>query len=100
MKQDPQGVLRGPSRPRRLATALSFAFSLGQWGLAHYAQAQTDPATQQYQREQERERALRRQQETTPDVRLPAESAAPAPPLPAQETPCYPIRRVELRGEE
>ena len=67
--------------------------------MAHELHAQTDPATQQYQREQQRERALRRQQETTPDVRLPAESAAPAPPLPAQETPCYPIRRVELRGE-
>lgn len=92
--------MRGPLRPRRLATALSFAFSLGQWGVAHELHAQTDPATQQYQREQQRERALRRQQETTPDVRLPAESAAPALPLPAQETPCYPIRRVELRGEE
>lgn len=100
MKQDPRGVLRGRLRPRRLATALSFAFTFVQCGAAADARSQSDPATQQYQREQERERALRRQQERAPDVRLPVQPAVSAPSVPLRETPCYPIRRVELRGDE
>ncbi len=49
---------------------------------------------------QERERVLREQQETAPDVRLrPAQ--APPPDLPPQdETPCFPIERIRLDGED
>ncbi|MCL1960765.1 MAG: ShlB/FhaC/HecB family hemolysin secretion/activation protein [Desulfovibrionaceae bacterium] len=50
-------------------------------------------------RQQERERALREQQERGVDARL--EQAAPAQPrrLPTQESPCFRIDRIALEGE-
>lgn len=65
------------------------------------ALAQTqNSATQELLRQQERERILREQQEVLPDVRL---RPAPAPlleQLPEHETPCFPISRILLEGEE
>jgi hemolysin activation/secretion protein len=60
----------------------------------------TDSATQELLRQRERERALREQQETTPDVRL--EQPAPAAPdrIPANETPCFPIQHIRLDGDD
>lgn len=51
------------------------------------------------QRRQERERALRAQQEPSVDARL--EAPAPVPPalLPRDETPCFRIDQVRLTGE-
>nr|WP_233176161.1 ShlB/FhaC/HecB family hemolysin secretion/activation protein [Dyella sp. ASV24] len=59
-----------------------------------------DPATQELLRQQERERALRAQQESTPDVRLPRQASNPADRIPASETPCFPIQAIRLVGDD
>jgi hemolysin activation/secretion protein len=64
-----------------------------------FAQA-VDSATQALLRQQERERALREQQETTPDVRLPRQADAAADRLPTNETPCFPIQVIRLDGDD
>ena len=51
----------------------------------------------QQQRQQDRERQLRQQLETAPDVRLVPPSNAPEA-VPADERPCFPIRAIELNG--
>lgn len=65
------------------------------------ALAQTqDGAAQELLRQQERERVLREQQETAPDIRSPP---APAPSwelLPRDETPCFTIDRIRLDGDD
>ena len=53
----------------------------------------------EFQRQQERERALREQQETTPDVRLQRPTVA-EPQLPKGETPCFVVHKLQLQGEE
>ena len=58
--------------------------------------AQQDAA--ELRRMQEREAQTREQLERAPDVRLPAPAAAPLR-LPEQETPCFHIRQLELRGD-
>ena len=61
--------------------------------------AQTLPDGQigkELQRQQERERQLREQQEKTPDVRLPTAPVGAPATLPASESPCFPIERIEL----
>lgn len=64
------------------------------------AQASKDIDTDQLRRTQEREAQQRKQLETAPDVHLPqpAQSAA-ALPL-TDESPCFPIKRIELDGQE
>jgi hemolysin activation/secretion protein len=65
------------------------------------AWAQTDASTQEYQRQQERERQLRRQQEQQPDVRLPDAAGREASgKLSERETPCFPVNRVVLTGQQ
>lgn len=64
------------------------------------ALAQDDPAAQEIRRQQERERILREQQETTPDVRLEGDAAPLADRLPVDESPCFQIRRIALEGDE
>lgn len=59
-----------------------------------------DGATQELLRQQERERVLREQQETAPDVRLRPAPASQADLLPQGETPCFPIERIRLDGED
>lgn len=54
---------------------------------------------QELLRQQERERALREQQETRPDVRLEHEGEAQITRLPANEAPCFQIQRMILTGE-
>ncbi len=63
------------------------------------AQSLSDSAAQEMLRQQERERALREQQEARPDVRLqrPAEDGIER--LPTQEAPCFRIDRIVLTGE-
>lgn len=58
-----------------------------------------DPAAQELQRQQERERALREREEVRPDVRLDRIADEVAGRLPADETPCFPIHRIQLDGE-
>ncbi len=50
-------------------------------------------------RQQERERQLRRQMEKSPDVRLPAEESKESILVPRNESPCFPIERIELAGD-
>lgn len=54
---------------------------------------------QEYLRQQERERFLRQQQESTPDVRLLPEASGETDRLPGDESPCFPIERILLTGE-
>ena len=56
-------------------------------------------AGDELRRQQERERALREQQEQRPDVRLDTRSASSLEALPADESPCFQIDRIVLEGE-
>ncbi|MCG9060185.1 ShlB/FhaC/HecB family hemolysin secretion/activation protein [Laribacter hongkongensis] len=58
-----------------------------------------DPGTQEWLRQQERERILRQQQETAPDVRLPV-PALPAPERLQDESPCFPVQVMTLQGQD
>lgn len=51
-------------------------------------------------RQQQRERALQQRQEQTPDVRLDAGRAETIERLPAEETPCFTIDRIQLKGDD
>ena len=67
------------------------------------AMAQTPPAppgnaAQELLRQQERERILRQQQETRPDVRLEQPAAAQGR-LPEEESPCFQIDHITLSGD-
>ncbi|WP_035061119.1 ShlB/FhaC/HecB family hemolysin secretion/activation protein [Andreprevotia chitinilytica] len=70
---------------------------------AHAADAPFNPAdasAQELLRQQERERLLRQQQEQTPDVRLQTPQApGVSTRLPDNESPCFPIRQIELKGD-
>ena len=66
-----------------------------------------DIGTQQFLRQQEQERALRERQEVRPDVHvdpvdkaIPASAKLDAKPLSHDETPCFPIKEIQLMGEE
>lgn len=59
----------------------------------------SDPFTQERLLQQERERALRKQNEATPDVRLQRPGMGAPTRLPAEETPCFAIRRITLVGD-
>jgi len=69
------------------------------WPFLPVMAQQRDVATQELLRQQERERVLREQQESRPDVRLDQGRASAGGRLPAEETPCFPIRRIVLEGE-
>lgn len=67
-----------------------------------YAQVLTpiESGSEEFNRQQERERLLRQQQEATPDIRLERPSIPAASSLlAADETPCFPIRALVLDGE-
>ena len=70
-------------------------------GMAFSAAAQQvgDPGAQELLRKQERERALREQQESRPDVRLESSQGEQGERLPTQEQPCVRIDRIVLGGE-
>lgn len=57
------------------------------------------PSDQELLRQQERERVLREQQETTPDVRLQAAPEEAVGRLPVDESPCFTINHIVLDGE-
>lgn len=63
------------------------------------AWAQTSPADQELLRQQERERALRQQQETSPAVQLKSPVKEDGQ-LPVNETPCSTIRSISLQGDD
>ncbi|MDL9998619.1 ShlB/FhaC/HecB family hemolysin secretion/activation protein [Variovorax sp. J22P240] len=76
-----------------LLTGLAASFA------AHAQIASTPRPVIEEQRQQERERALREQQERTVDARVPRQAAAESQRLPDDETPCFRIDRVVLSGE-
>ncbi|MFM5342615.1 ShlB/FhaC/HecB family hemolysin secretion/activation protein [Aeromonas veronii] len=63
------------------------------------SQAANNPA-QEILRQQERERVLREQQETHPDLRFPAPVMPAQTPLPSDESPCFTINTFELTGTD
>ena len=70
--------------------------ALALWALALPALAAgAEEAAQEILRQQERERALRKELEYRPDVRLPA-GGARAERIPEAEKPCFPIRELRL----
>src|SRR5450830_1047839 len=63
--------------------------------------AQTSSPDPEYQRQQERERALRRQQEPPTDARMPAaQKEGSEAVIPEHETPCFPIAQIVLDGQQ
>lgn len=62
--------------------------------------AQVVPEGQELRRQEDRERALREQQEQTPDVRLQAPKAAALEAIPNDESPCFRIDRIVLDGDD
>ena len=69
------------------------------WALAQQTPTTPQPFVEQ-QRQQERERALREQNERTVDQRLQAAPPAPIQRIPASEAPCFRIDRLLLVGDE
>jgi hemolysin activation/secretion protein len=67
--------------------------------LPAFAQVPADISDHQLQRQQERERVQAAQAEQHPDVRLPRGGKKSAAAYPPKEVPCFPIRQVELAGE-
>lgn len=61
--------------------------------------AQVSAPDQELLRQQERERALREQQEQRPDVRLEVPAVATFEALPTDESPCFRIDSIRLDGE-
>ncbi len=70
--------------------------------VASFSASAAEPVApaQQLLRQQERERVLREQLESAPDVRLKAAPAEGPDTLPLRETPCFTIRNIVLKGEE
>lgn len=76
-----------------VALGLSLALAVG-------AQPVSDAAIDQLRRAQERETQQRQRQETGSDVRLPSSPGALTRRLPEGEEPCFPIRSLQLQGQE
>ncbi len=72
----------------------------GMLGIAAQAAGAQEAADRELLRQQERERALRERQENRTDVRLESGSASAPLRLPETETPCFPIHRIGLVGED
>ena len=79
---------------------LLFAALLASPLFALAQQASTPQPFIEQQRQQERERALRQQNERSVDERLSAAPAAPITRIPESESPCFRIDRVLLVGEQ
>ncbi|WP_426114292.1 ShlB/FhaC/HecB family hemolysin secretion/activation protein [Massilia sp. PWRC2] len=64
------------------------------------AQVSGELADVELQRQQQRDEARRRQDEATPDVRLPSPTVPGSTGYPSGEKPCFVIRQVKLEGEQ
>ena len=84
-------------RSRALRWRLSVGVGLAIAGLQAPAWAQTVSPEQELLRQQERERLLREQQESTPDVRL-QPATEDLGHLPVEESPCFTINAIALQG--
>jgi hemolysin activation/secretion protein len=92
---DPSPAIHCPYPLRSTLTTVLLLALLGASSAQTLTNAERDAAEQR--RIQERETQLREQQEKARDVRLNAPTAQ-AQRLPEQESPCFPIRQIELRG--
>ncbi len=90
--------------PRRTRMAVAVAVGLALATSSWLASAQKSPTTPQpfveQQRQQERERALREQNERSVDQRLQGAPPAPTQRISASDAPCFRIDRVLLVGEQ
>lgn len=104
-------VFRGGRGPKAHEKTRAVSLRRNAWTMAvlgaaaALAQAQTAPLPSapnpfvEEQRQQERERALRQQQERTVDSRLQPEVPPETRRLPHDESPCFRIERIVLDGE-
>lgn len=84
--------------PTVLLASLAAAFSI--FSVSAQAQSQADLAAQQLQRQQQREKAQNdKAEEQRPDVRLPRAQSTDSTAYPLNEKPCFPIRHIELGGD-
>lgn len=87
--------------PRTLLAAALALLCVAPVAWAQPATSGPDAGTRELQRLQEEDRNRREAQERRPDVRLPATGAAgDTGRLPEGETPCVPIERIVIEGEE
>lgn len=80
---------------------LAQGFALALFSCLAIGQQLPDPS-QELQRQEERQRERQRQLEQMPDVRLQAQTAEQSDYdalLPPEETPCFPISTIRLRGD-
>ncbi|MDP9897881.1 ShlB/FhaC/HecB family hemolysin secretion/activation protein [Variovorax ginsengisoli] len=89
---------RAALRPCAVA-AIWLCATHGVWAQANASAPRAFGPFVDEQRQQERERALRQQQEPRVDARLPAPAGLLANRLPEAETPCFQIDRLILAGE-
>lgn len=93
------GLPVGAINRARLARVLGIPLLAAFMATGALAQTVTGSAiAQELQRQIERDRALREQQESVPDVRLPAPASADPGRLPETETPCFPVREIALKS--
>lgn len=92
-------MMHNTTRERRGRSLHGLALSLLASLTTVHAQAVETPQQAQL-RQQQRERALREQQETDPDVRLAAPPVTSTNRVPQDETPCFSIHHLRLDGEE
>lgn len=100
---DVNGLAQDPlaAWPRKRTLVGGIALALA--ATLHFtpAMAQSaDAAAQELLRQQARERALREQQETRPDVRLPRAEVPLPEHLPRGEAPCFPVQAIKLDGDD
>ncbi|MGL5631737.1 MAG: ShlB/FhaC/HecB family hemolysin secretion/activation protein, partial [Azovibrio sp.] len=80
-----------------IRTLLPLVFCLA-WP-AFAQQSRPEPDAQEFLRQQERERVLREQQQSTPDVRLERPVTEIEEQLPQDESPCFNISQITLEGD-
>lgn len=93
MEQGREGC--SPALQWRLSLGIAVALA----ALPASAWAQVAAGDQELLRQQERERALREQQEAAPDARLQAAPQEAVGRLPVDESPCFPIQHIALQGD-
>ncbi|TAK91619.1 MAG: ShlB/FhaC/HecB family hemolysin secretion/activation protein [Aquabacterium sp.] len=96
-----QYIRGGVSRAWRACALTFLALSVHSGLCAAVVDPAQDAAVQEQVRQQQRDEALRKQQQSSPDVRLPiAGMQAAKDLLPKSETPCFSIQRLELTGQD
>jgi hemolysin activation/secretion protein len=93
------GLVANIARPWMLASGIALALSTYVTPVSAQSIIGPQAPAQELLRQQDRERALREQQETTPDVRLSQPVTTAPDRLPLNETPCFPIRSIRLDGD-